>query len=677
MNRKTSMKSVRSVRIATTVVLAFVAAWITLRFLVSALHHQVGFDGAMNLQVAASLARGEGYRRSYDDRELFPAEVQTNYPYVLPAAVLFKLFGVGFVTAQIPNLLYFAGTLALVFLLVRRTTVGHPDHMLIWSILTILLCLSVPALHLYGAFGYGEVPALFWFLAACYVLFAPHKQPPGVGRLGCGGILLGLAVATKTVLLIGVGAAGFAVLFSKPSQLRSDWRRALAQASVLLAGFIAPLLPFELYRFASLGGPSGYGAWWGTQLEQIMMQAGVQSGFRDTPSLLEKFQMHFAILARSMQLSPYQLLLLLTCEFGAILAALLAWRRHRAHPVLLAVGLAAVAYLTWWLLITPTQKAWSRRILNGVLLTHVATGVALAALWTGLHPRRMRWVRPLPLPGAAIMLLVAPPLWREIQKPPLLDRPDSGNEIATVAQWFRNRNPHDLVFGEGWYSAPVVSLYAERLVLDLNRWPLARIRDQQPIYLISDIYARSARAFSQILANHASEDLFPEFKQTKVYRVDLESTLNPFDNKPALDLCSFIVFSPETSYPHLFGFNPERQPWRWIRCEADALLQYDGTSTEFSVSFIKPNREQLVFQDSFHLHVFINDREVLSESGFESGPRVLRCSVRSLDLTPGEPVYVRFRCDNVVRAKFDSRQLAVRIQSFGFNHGSESPAGLP
>ena len=45
------------------------------------------FDGAMNLQVAQSLANGEGYRRSYADRIAFPQEVQTNAPYVVPAAV--------------------------------------------------------------------------------------------------------------------------------------------------------------------------------------------------------------------------------------------------------------------------------------------------------------------------------------------------------------------------------------------------------------------------------------------------------------------------------------------------------------------------------------------------------------------------------------------------------------
>ncbi len=35
------------------------------------------FDGAMNLQVASSIANGEGYRRNYASREAFPHEIQT------------------------------------------------------------------------------------------------------------------------------------------------------------------------------------------------------------------------------------------------------------------------------------------------------------------------------------------------------------------------------------------------------------------------------------------------------------------------------------------------------------------------------------------------------------------------------------------------------------------------
>src|SRR5690348_18444146 len=82
------------------------------------------FDGAMNLEVARSLSQGEGYRRLYADRQPFPHEIQTNAPYILPAAATFAVLGVGIAQTEFVSIAYLLASMALVALLARRSGGG-------------------------------------------------------------------------------------------------------------------------------------------------------------------------------------------------------------------------------------------------------------------------------------------------------------------------------------------------------------------------------------------------------------------------------------------------------------------------------------------------------------------------------------------------------------------------
>jgi len=92
--------------IARSLQLAFgvISAILLIIFIVDVFGSPVSFDGAMNLQVAASLADGHGYARFYDEWILFPEEVQTNAPFILPASLVFALFGVSLATAQVVSI---------------------------------------------------------------------------------------------------------------------------------------------------------------------------------------------------------------------------------------------------------------------------------------------------------------------------------------------------------------------------------------------------------------------------------------------------------------------------------------------------------------------------------------------------------------------------------------------
>src|SRR5207342_1554288 len=85
---------------------------------VAAFNRPVTFDGAMNLQVSQALADGQGYVRDYDGVRPFPREIQTNVPFVLPSALVFRAFGIGLAQSQAVNFAYLAALAGLIVLLV-------------------------------------------------------------------------------------------------------------------------------------------------------------------------------------------------------------------------------------------------------------------------------------------------------------------------------------------------------------------------------------------------------------------------------------------------------------------------------------------------------------------------------------------------------------------------------
>ncbi len=110
------------------------------------------------------------------------------------------------------------------------------------------------------------------------------------------------------------------------------------------------------------------------------MQAGTHDGFRDTSGAGAKVVVHSRLLADNVGL-PAPLLVL---WIGGTLA--LAWFGRRwlasvpVRAALLSLALFAAIYLVWWLGFTPTEKAWFRRIFNGVLALEIVLVAVLGAL---------------------------------------------------------------------------------------------------------------------------------------------------------------------------------------------------------------------------------------------------------------------------------------------------------
>ncbi len=154
----------------------------------------------------------------------------TGFPITIPLAGFFDMFGFGFSQARIYALLWFVAFFVVAWVFVKR----------IWNATyatsAIALLAGFASLHDSGRRVMGDVPGFALLLLGLILIFKKEKK-------FLGGILLGLAVATKpSVYLLIIPAIALTYLFS-------NWRRALHTFLPLGAGLAIPILSWIVLQF--------------------------------------------------------------------------------------------------------------------------------------------------------------------------------------------------------------------------------------------------------------------------------------------------------------------------------------------------------------------------------------------------------------------------------------------
>ena len=515
----------------------------------------VSFDGGINLQVAQNLADGAGYARNYHGLRYFPTEVATNVPFVLPATAIFSLFGVNLVTAQLTNILYLVLLAGALFgFLWRSMGVG-------WASFAVLAVFATPGMIIYGGNGYGELVALFWWLLGTLVLFS-GPLPTSFRNLFLCGVCLGLSVATKTVLLIGVGSTALILSLSLVSAEGLS-RKTLQRLLLVTAGFVIPLVAIEAWRWLALGDSATYLDWWRFQLLEIGEQAGVVAHYPDTPGFWAKGVKHFMVLSTSLQLNPALAAVWLLFPF--LVCSLYAFSpRKELKWLVLSILLCALIYVAWWLFVTPTTKAWPRRIFNGALLVNL---LWVFACYVGnavpLLGRRSGAVFSALSSLAACAFFVYGGLqgfwWI---------KPGVARDLAQAVNALEHVPSNAPIFGTGWYSAPALALYSGRTVTDIHTVPTAELEKQNAAYLAMDAPAIVAKAFDDYLKRFQHRAVLMN-RWFQVYEVDFSSRLDwtkPFRN-PGEGLKNDIDFTKGT-YAAATGIAEDH----WASMDTELLL---------------------------------------------------------------------------------------------------------
>lgn len=457
--------------------LAMALIWVLSYYLQHAQGAYPHFDGALNLNVSKSLADGHGYGSFYDRYALFPIETQTNAPYVVPAAGMLALLGLTPFAGQVVNLIYLFGLALIIAALSWRLTRSP-----LIALAAPLVVLQVPGVADFGMNGYGELPALFWFVVA---LWSAERAISNAGWpwLLTTGIALGLSVLTKTVALIWVPVLIIALHLT---QWRAwQWRQQALSLGWLLAGFMFALLAWEVVRLWQLGALDQYIAWWGAQFSEIAKQSGAEHGYRDTPGRWAKLSLHSQALAGYFGLPIWGLVLMALSVALAGLLALLRCQTAGQRFVLLSLGGVAFCYLVWWLLITPTEFMWLRRVMNGLIALAWLAVLSAGLLWS--TKTSAPWLRV--VSAGSLLGALAAVFGSQL----ILNRVDRTADAAADREFYDaiRALPEDAtLFGSGWWQAPVAALYSGRRIHDEERWNSARF-GQTPgdKYLVLDVDA--------------------------------------------------------------------------------------------------------------------------------------------------------------------------------------------
>jgi len=481
------------------------------------------FDGGMNLQVARNLANGTGYARDYGGLHFYPPEVQTSGVYIYLAALLIKIFGAHTFVFQLPNLLFILMLLVTVSVGLRR-----------WPVLRVIgptvVLFAVPGLLENAMNGYGEyvVGALVLLGIVLLSTAVSSRRPVLMATIAFALLSVALTIKVVVVIAIPVLVVGLIGLAMVRRDVRG-WKWVGA-----LAALLVPLAVNEIYRLVSIGSISAYGAFWQNQLSEIGGQAGVsatgQAGTavaEQGPGLLQTIADHLHLLSVGTAIPAEVLGLIVVLPFAALIALFVArrtsWRSWLARPgALLSIQLTAYSggYLVWWLAITPTEKAWLRRIAIGLL--------ALAFLYlalAGMVRDRMKDRAPVVstrgrvvgrigwgLAAAATFVVTLSSLATvRTQAVAALGSSDQREQqvlaLAARAEQLAAGGNH--LFGNGWWSAPVVSLYAKLPLRDLSKTavcdPTADFASGKN-YLIWDFYALN-------IASVAPQGRFYTFEQ--------------------------------------------------------------------------------------------------------------------------------------------------------------------
>jgi hypothetical protein len=602
----------------------------------------VSYDGAMNLQVAQNLVDGEGYTRSYHGVRPFPHEIQTNAPYIVLAAAVFAVGGVGLFTAQLANLLYLVAFCGIAGGLFTRAGRGWT-----WPALAALAVLVTPGLTNWGLNGFGEIPALTWWLLGTALLF---QGKPGARGRAVAAICLGFAVITKTVMLLPVACTLALWFLQQLAGLRAGPAEIARRTVGVALGFLAPVLAFEAWRMAGVGGFEAYQSWWAFELAHILDQAGVAPGFEDTEHPGHKVATHFGQLSAFLDLPAP-----VTAAWLIVPLVLSSWSlrsvKSETRWLVAAIVLAAVAYFAWWLGVTPTQKAWHRRIFNGMVLVQLLW--VYAACWTfhregGLKPLRLA----VPLMMALVLVhgfavfLATPKGHAETR------------EFLVKLELVRSLPADAMIFGQGWHSAPRVQLYSGRPIEDINVVPFSALAEE--IFLVRDKEAQDADAMRPLLSTFESMRLATS-RHLELHILDTTRrqvlALPPEDH--AWDVPEQLLAGDGVPSPSR-GLTGDR----WASTRVELLLKNPGHITALQLTTFRPNlpyrRGQSLILKAYANGCALGEQRLAH--GGESTPRF--AVPPACELPEGATIRLRLESDNILALTYleDPRQLSYILK---------------
>lgn len=295
----------------------------------------------------------------------FPAGVTAGPGYVIPQAIIFKLFGFGFWQLRAWPLLSFLGMT--IFLFYLTYLLGGFVPLLILQVWLWV----VPQLYITFAYeGFGEHIALFYLLASFYFLWTSLTVKRKGRRLFVSGVLFSLSILTKYLSLLA-GVTFILFFLYDFYKNRGKLKITLIFWAYFIIGTLFPIGLFETYRYLTLTSFFGKPAWDAINADFLLhfKANGSATSLKnlDWDFVIKKFSV-WSKVGITFYILPWIIFLVSPVIFFKK-------QVKRRLTLFLILFSSSFAFCLWYLFFSPT--GWARHAWFGLVLAMVVISVNL------------------------------------------------------------------------------------------------------------------------------------------------------------------------------------------------------------------------------------------------------------------------------------------------------------
>ncbi len=464
------------------------------------------FDGSYNAQVAKNFAEEGFYGVNYPDRIAYYNIITTGPTVLLPTALIYKMFGINYLTTGIIPLIYAAGVITLLFLL---SLVIFKRMKTVCGVGVILLYLGTSSHFQYTSTHLiGETAALFFtLLSVCLLIRFLQKRNYMV--LFFSGYFLSFSFVTKTsqicICLVMIMLLLVDTIFK---------RFGIKDYFMFLCSFICGLLSWDIFKLVQFKGDlKRVFDWWILEKQNMFNQTGTRQLFSDFSLELILDRLYYLREVFYLPVFIYVLLMLFPL---LIYAGLLMknWNKKSfidKYIVLSYLGIAGDSLLVYFIFFGSSGMKYARRLsvyADCILIFNIFFIIIIfneVISKKGIFSRTLFCI--LIIGGISVTFIRHYATY-------FLKRGLS-NEYLAQSEMLEELNKLDPgidLYVYGWWQAPELSLYSDKEFRDISNYPATgrQVNPDKSYILVS----------SRMEIGEDNKVLFSEYMQ-QFYELDL------------------------------------------------------------------------------------------------------------------------------------------------------------
>lgn len=512
------------------VLICIICLWFFKDGINSIQYQLIGYDEGYNATVAANVVRYGQYKVSYPADIVFYNKITTGMPVILPTALLYKIFGINNITTSIVSLTYCTLSIICIFWLFCRCFKGRKGSCMFSAFLAAYIIMTEGLFQNIATHLMGEGASLFFLLIACLFLSYGFEKKKNMFFFGSG-FLVSASFLTKSAMIF------FVVTFMGVLILETILvhRIALKQLIGYVIGQIIGIVLPDMYKVAQLGGIRGWLQWWKDEWNNMLNQS---SGI----DLQYDIQTKFKYLASIFGINRYLALLMILAPIG-IYGYYLWMKLVRKKTVidarfitLLMGGLGGASLEVYFLLLGGGGLVYSRRHIVNVLfvkcLIVFVEGLFVYQIVDFFRKKYNDRTKGLLLTIAKIavvffsLIVFHTTVYYNVKNYITVTKEDS-YELKLMHDFLidvDHINDSATLYCYGWWQEPNVTLFLERIMVDISQVTPEDIDTQEGYLIIGrrlDNWNRTMLEENLGVSLHKINDIYVNYDKLNSYNSDM------------------------------------------------------------------------------------------------------------------------------------------------------------